>query len=149
MEVLAGLALSTQEYVDLMIFKDGKPSDFYQNYVRDIQNKVSENAANEFQCIWREHARMKGAKSRTCISDDLSSKLNSLQAELESSDLFDDLGSRLGVMRRAIPKTLVEQVGLETLLERLPEHYQRALFSSWTGSNFVGGFFLFSFLVGC
>jgi glutamate dehydrogenase len=142
LEVLAGLALSTEEYLDLMIFKDGKPSDFYQNYVRDVQTKVSENAANEFHCIWKEHTRMQGAKSRTCISDELSSKLNSLQAELESSDLFDDLGSRRGVMRRAIPKTLVDQVGLETLMERLPQHYQRALFSSWTGSNFVGGFFL-------
>ena len=125
--------------MDLMIFKDNKPSEFYQNYVRDIQTKVSENAAAEFQCIWREHARLQGAKSRTCISDDLSSKLNSLQAELESSDLFDDLGSKRGVMRRAIPKTLVDQVGLETLMERLPEPYQRALFSSWTASHFVSG----------
>jgi glutamate dehydrogenase len=40
-------------------------------------------------------------------------------------------------MRRAIPKTLVDRVGLETLLERLPEPYQRALFSSWVASHFV------------
>jgi len=120
-----------------MIFKDGKPSEFYQNYVRDIQEKIGENAAAEFQCIWREHARLQGAKSRTSISDELSIQLNSLQAELESSDLFEDCASRRGVMRRAIPKTLVNQVGLDTLLERLPQPYQRALFSSWTASHFV------------
>ncbi|KAH0832130.1 NADH-dependent glutamate dehydrogenase [Lanmaoa asiatica] len=137
LEVLAGLALSTQEYVDHMIFKDGKPSEFYQNYVKDIQAKITENAAAEFQCIWREHARLQGAKPRTQISDELSSSLNNLQAELESSDLFNDLPSRKGVIRRAIPKTLVDQVGLDTLLERLPEPYQRALFSSWVASHFI------------
>lgn len=132
-----GLALSTQSYLDLMIFKDGKPTEFYKNYVRDVQEKIKENAAAEFQCIWREHARLQGSKPRTTISDELSSTLNDLQAELEHSDLFNDLPSREGVMRRAIPKTLVDQVGLDTLLERLPEPYQRALFSSWVASHFV------------
>jgi glutamate dehydrogenase len=138
LEVLAGLALSTEEYVELMIFKDGKPSPFYQSYVRDIQKKVTENAAAEFQCIWREHGRLLGSTPRSIISDQLSMKLNNLQAELESSDLFDDMASRKGVMRRAIPATLVDRVGLDTLLDRLPESYQRALFSSWVASHFVG-----------
>lgn len=135
--MLAGLALSTDEYVNLMIFKDGKPSEFYQNYVRDVQEKITENAAAEFSCIWKEHARLQGAKPRTIISDELSTRLNDLQAELESSDLFDDDASKRGVLRRAIPKTLVDQVGLDTLLTRLPESYQRALFSSWVASHFV------------
>jgi len=137
LEVLAGLALSTEEYVDLMLFKDGRPSQFYQNYVKDIQAKIAENAAAEFSCIWREHQRLQGAKARTIISDELSSTLNNLQAELERSDLFDDVPSRLGVMRRAIPKTLVDTIGLDTLTERLPEPYQRALFSSWVSSRFI------------
>lgn len=141
LEVLAGLALSTQEYIDHMIFKDGKPSEFYQNYVKDVQGKIIENAAAEFQCLWREHSRLGGAKPRTTISDELSSTLNNLQAELESSDLFDDVPSRKGVMRRAIPKTLVDQVGLDVLLQRLPEPYQRALFSSWVASHFVSFYF--------
>jgi len=137
LEVLAGLALSTEEYTDLMIFKDDKPSDFYQNYVRDIQAKICENAAAEFHCIWQEHARLQGAKPRTQISDELSITLNHLQAKLEHSDLFDDVPSRRGAMKRAIPKTLVDQVGLDTILERLPVTYQRALFSSWVASHFI------------
>jgi glutamate dehydrogenase len=120
-----------------MIFKNGKPSPFYQSYVKDIQAIITSNAASEFQCIWREHARLDEAKPRTQISDELSSTLNNLQAELENSDLFDDVPSRRGVIRRAIPKTLVDQVGLDTLLTRLPETYQRALFSSWVASHFV------------
>lgn len=137
LEVLAGLGLSNDDYLDLMVFKDGKPSEFYKSYVRDIQQKITENAAAEFNCIWREHSRLQGAKSRTLISDELSSTLNNLQAELEASDLFNDLPSRRGVMGRAIPATLVGKVGLDALLKRLPEPYQRALFSSWVASHFV------------
>lgn len=135
--MLAGLGLANDEYLDLMVFKDGKPSDFYKSYVRDIQNKITENAAAEFQCIWREHQRIGGSKPRTLISDELSSTLNNLQAELEASDLFDDEPSKRGVMQRAIPKTLVDKVGLDALLKRLPDPYQRALFSSWVASHFV------------
>lgn len=120
-----------------MIFKDGKPSPFYQSYVKDIQAKITENAAAESHCLWKEHSRLQGAKARTIISDELSSTLNNLQAELEGSDLYDDVPSRRGVMSRAIPKTLIDKVGLDTLLERLPEPYQRALFSSWVASHFV------------
>ncbi|KAH9932722.1 NAD-dependent glutamate dehydrogenase [Epithele typhae] len=137
LEVLAGLSLASDEYERLMIFKDGKPSAFYEAYVRDIQRAITENAANEFGCIWREHARVGGARPRTLISDELSSKLNDLQEELEASDLFDDEPSRCGVLRRAIPKTLVDEVGLETLMQRLPVTYQRALFSSWVSSHFI------------
>ncbi|RDB18899.1 NAD-specific glutamate dehydrogenase [Hypsizygus marmoreus] len=137
LEVLAGLALSTEEYINLMVFKDGQPSEFYKSYVKDVQAKIVENAAAEFHCIWREHARLSGAKARTTISDELSSTLNNLQAELEASDLFDDIPSRRGVMTRAIPETLVKEIGLDALLKRLPEPYQRALFSSYVGSRFI------------
>ena len=112
--------------------------------MKDIQGKIIENAANEFSCIWKEHARLRGTKPRTTISDELSQTLNNLQAELESSDLYNDVPSRNGVMRRAIPKTLIDLLGLETLLTRLPEAYQRALFSSWVASHFVSFiYFLF------
>ena len=119
------------------MFKDGKPSQFYQSYVKDIQAKIAENAAAEFMCIWREHQRLQGAKARTIISDELSSTLNNLQTELEGSDMFDELSSRRAVLQRAIPQTLVDKIGLDTLMERLPEPYQRALFSSWVSSHFV------------
>jgi glutamate dehydrogenase len=120
-----------------MIFKDGKPTPFYESYVRDIQQIITDNASLEASCIQREHSRLNASKPRTLISDELSSKLNDLQAELESSDLFDDEASRRGVLGRAVPATLVKQVGLDALLGRLPEPYQRALFSSWVAAHFI------------
>ncbi|KZT37350.1 NAD(P)-binding protein [Sistotremastrum suecicum HHB10207 ss-3] len=144
LEILAGLGLSNEQYMDLMIFKDGKPSTFYQKYVLDIQKKISEDAAAEFQCIMKEFDRLKGAKARTLISDELSSKLNDLQAELEASDLFDDVPSRRAVMRRAIPETLVEEIGLDELLTRLPEPYPKDLFSNWVASHYASPSFTFA-----
>ena len=121
LEVLAGLGLNDAEYIDNMIFKDGKPSTFYQSYVKDIQSKICENAAAEYHCITKEWQRNKGSVPRTLISDQLSSALNDLQHELEISDLYENMVSRRNVLTRAIPKTLVDKVGLETLMKRLPE----------------------------
>ena len=146
--MLAGLALTDEEHTKLMTFPNASPTPFYKEYVQGVQARIIENASLEFSCIWKEHSRLQGAKARTIISDELSSKLNDLQAELEASDLFNDEASKRGVMRRAIPKTLIDQVGLDTLLQRLPEPYQRALFSSWVASHFVRALRC-DFILGC
>ncbi|KAL7418622.1 NAD-dependent glutamate dehydrogenase [Cryptotrichosporon argae] len=137
LEVLAGLSLTDDEYINEMIFKDGKSSAFYQSYVKDIQHKICENAAAEYNCISKEFHRQKGAKPRTLISDQLSSTLNELQNELEGSDLYDSIQSRKNVLARAMPKTLVDKVGLDALMQRLPEAYQRAVWSAWVSSNYI------------
>jgi hypothetical protein len=41
LEVLAGPAPTIEEYVDLMIFKDGKPSGFSQSYIKDGTRKTN------------------------------------------------------------------------------------------------------------
>ncbi|WOO79432.1 NAD-specific glutamate dehydrogenase [Vanrija pseudolonga] len=137
LEVLAGLSLSDSEYTDLMIFKDGKPSPFYQSYVKDIQQKICENAAAEYNCINKQWHKLKGAKPRTLISDQLSSTLNKLQDDLEFSDLYDNVKSRNNVLAHAFPKTLQDKIGLDKLVERLPEVYLRAVWSAWVSSNYI------------
>lgn len=77
--------------------------------------------------ITREWHRLKGASPRTTISDTLSSTLNNLQNELEVSDLYENLAARRNVLSRAIPKTLVDKVGLDELMRRLPEAVSRPL----------------------
>jgi NAD-specific glutamate dehydrogenase len=87
-----------------MTFPGQSPPAFYQSYVKDIQAKIRDNAALEFSCIWKEHARLGGAKPRALLSDELSTKINDLQTELESSDLFEDLPTRRAVLSHAIPQ---------------------------------------------
>jgi glutamate dehydrogenase len=123
--------------MNLMAFKDGRPSEFYQTYVKEIQARITDNATAEFHCIWKEYARLQGAKPRSIISDELSLKLSSLQTELENSDLFADEVPKKKAISCAVPAILLEKVGLDVLVERLPIIYQRALFSSWIASQFV------------
>jgi glutamate dehydrogenase len=164
LEVLAGLGLTDEEYLELMVHPSGTPSKFCawslslifllstadwpfmlspshstdKSYVKDIQEKIAENGAVEFEGIWKEHIRRKGASPRTLLSDELSSTLNALQVELEESHgLYELEASTKAVLRMAIPKTLVDHVGLETLIQRLPEQYLRALWSAYVSSHFI------------
>lgn len=73
-----------------MTFPDGLPTDFYANYVRDVQTRISENASLEFLCIWKEHLRLAGSKaasSRTLLSDLLSESINILTTVLPTTIL--------------------------------------------------------------
>ena len=40
-------------------------------------------------------------------------------------------------MKEAFPKLLVDTVGLDVLLERIPEKYSRAIFGSYLASRFL------------
>ena len=57
-----------------------------------------------------------------------------LQNDLEESNLYDNEKMRRAVMARAIPRALVDQVGLDTILERLPHTYAHSIFSSYVAS---------------
>lgn len=92
-----------------------------ETYVKEIQAKICENAAAEYTCIAHEYKRNGGATPRSIISDQLSTNLNDLQTELEHSDLYDNEKSRLAVLKKALPVTLVKQIGVDELVKRLPE----------------------------
>ncbi|POW02083.1 hypothetical protein PSTT_12048 [Puccinia striiformis] len=136
LEVLVGLGLDDKEYLELMTSQNSPGfSEFYTNYVRDIQRTITMNAAAEFQCIWKES--MNGQKPRAVITDEIGKILMKLQTQLEDSDLFENLPGRKAVLKQALPKTLIHKVGLETLMNRLPESYQRSLFASFVAFKYI------------
>lgn len=120
--------------------KDGEAPDFYKRYVEEIQRRVVDNAKAEFDCIhfnwsaWREHEATK--KPRTVISNQLSDKINQLDDYIRSTSMFDVESTRLAVMHKALPKTLLQEVGIKEVLERVPEAYQRAIFSNFIASHY-------------
>ena len=81
LEVLAGLSLEDEEFIDLMTSqREEGLSDLYLNYVEEIQKTITSNAALEFNCIWHEHQSTK--RPFTLISDDIGKQLMELQTEL-------------------------------------------------------------------
>jgi len=137
LEVLAGLGLEDEEFITLMTSQQEEGfSDFYIDYVQAIQKVISDNAASEFSAMWKEHQETK--RPLTLISDDIGRQLIDLQNELENSELWNyDPEVRKRVLALGMPKPLVDHVGLDKLIERLPEQYAKSIFSSYVASRFL------------
>ena len=56
---------------------------------------------------------------------------------MQSSGLWDNESLRTTVLTRAFPKLLLETLGLDKLLERVPETYVKAIFGAYLASQFV------------
>lgn len=137
LEVLAGLGLTDEEFIDLMTSQHEEGfSDFYIAYVQGIQKVITNNAALEFKAMWKEYQAT--GRPLTLISDDIGRQLIDLQTELENSDLWHyDEQTRRTVLSLGVPKTLVDKVGLDKLIARLPETYAKSIFSSYIASRYL------------
>ena len=113
LEVLSGLSLTDAEFLDLMTTENPEEgvSDFYANYVQEIQRIISINAASEFNCIWKES--LASHKPRAVLTDEVGQTLINLQDQLEASELWSNVPARQAVLSLAIPKTLLNHVGLD------------------------------------
>ena len=82
-----------------------------------MQEIIKRNARLEFEAIWRENERT--GEPRSVLSDKLSLAITKLDEELQGTELWDDRALRVSVLAEALPKLLVDQIGLETILERV------------------------------
>jgi glutamate dehydrogenase len=118
LEVLASLSFDDAGFVENMcVGYDGRPPAFYNAYVKEVQAKIRENARLEFEAIWREHKQTK--LPRSTISDTLSVAITKLDEELQKSDLWDDIKLRRSVLQDALPKLLLEKIGLDVIIHRV------------------------------
>ncbi len=135
LEVLAALSLSDEEFQQNAIVKNGDMPKFYQCYIQQVIQKLEENARLEFECIWKEHQRTK--KPRSIISDELSEKINKLNDRIQESSLWENEKLRRKVIAEYIPACLLDLLGLDAILERVPENYLRAIFGAHLASRFI------------
>lgn len=136
MEVLASLAFDDKGFVDNMcVRKDGSAPEFYVEYVKEVQRVIRRNAALEFEAIWNEHERTKVLRS--ILSDRLSVAITTLDEELQNTELWHDLKLRRSVLNDALPNLLLEKIGFDVIVERVPDSYLRAIFGSYLASRFV------------
>ncbi|PQE30774.1 hypothetical protein CJF32_00005985 [Rutstroemia sp. NJR-2017a WRK4] len=136
LEVLASLSFDDQGFVENMcVGHNGQAPEFYKAYVREVQEIIKNNARLEFEAIWREHEETK--IPRSTLSDTLSVAITKLDEELQNSDLWKDEKLRKSVLQDALPQLLLEKIGLETIMERVPDNYLRAIFGSYLASRFV------------
>lgn len=135
MEVLASLSFDDVGFLEHMCINNGEIPAFYKEYVKTVQEVIKRNAALEFEAIWREHAAT--GKPRSIISDELSIAITKLDEELQKSELWDNIRLRASILEEALPNLLLEKIGLQTILGRVPESYLRAIFGSYLASRFI------------
>ncbi|KAN0076061.1 Glutamate/Leucine/Phenylalanine/Valine dehydrogenase domain containing protein [Elaphomyces granulatus] len=136
LEVLASLSFNDQEFVENMcIGEDGTVPPFYSEYVKEVQETVKRNATLEFEAIWREHE--KTGLLRSVLSDGLSVAITDLKEELQGTGLWNNVELRRSVLDDALPNLLLKKVGLDTILQRVPENYLKSIFGSYLASKFV------------
>lgn len=158
MEVFASLALTNSECEELMCVKNGKIPPFRRRYIEGILEIIRENAKLEFDVIWKENAQKN--IPRPTLSDLISEKINQIKDAIYASDLFSDEALFQKVIKCCCPQVLIEQVGFENILKRVPPSYLKAIFASRLASRYVYKYgldaneidfygFLFSNLHGC
>ena len=118
LEVLASLSFDDKGFVENMcVGQDGTTPAFYKAYVKEVQAKIQDNARLEFEAIWREHKQTK--IPRSTLSDSLSVAITKLDEELQKTELWKDEKLRRSVLKDALPKLLLEKIGLDLIIKRV------------------------------
>jgi glutamate dehydrogenase len=118
LEVLASLSFDDEGFLKHMcVGEDGTVPEFYNNYVKQVQAIIQNNARLEFEAIWREHQAT--GERRSILSDTLSIAITKMDEELQSTDLWQNVDFRKSILSEALPNLLLEQIGLEKIMERV------------------------------
>jgi glutamate dehydrogenase len=118
LEVLASLSFDDKGFVQNMcVGHNGQAPEFYKAYVKEVQEVIKRNAKLEFEAIWREHEET--GIPRSTLSDTLSVAITKLDEELQKSELWHNESLRRSVLKDALPRLLLEKIGLDTIIERV------------------------------
>jgi len=137
LEVLASLSFDDKGFIENMcVGTDGTVPEFYKTYVKEVQETIKRNARLEFEAIWRDSEAT--GVARSTLSDRLSLAITKLDEDLQNfKELWDNKTLRLQVFKEALPKTLQQMIGLDKILQRVPDNYLKAIFGSYLASRFV------------
>jgi glutamate dehydrogenase len=136
LEVLAGLALTDEEFDRLMCAESEAASpEFRARFIREIIGIIRTNADAEFSILRRTHNETGTPISE--LSDRLSARILELTREIDSSGLYEDRVVRRNALALHLPPSLRETIGIERLEQRIPESYLRAIFARTVARELV------------
>jgi glutamate dehydrogenase len=119
----------------MAVVDEKNPPQFYSDYVKEVHRIIEENARLEFECIWKASSETKTPKS--VLSDQLSNKINELSHAISNSNLWDNIQLRKKVFEAAVPQNLMKLLGFETMMQRVPLAYAKAMFGTYLASRYV------------
>ncbi len=135
-EVLAGLALSDEEHDSSMVVRPGEPIPWFRGrFIDEVIAAIRHKADQEFGLLWKAHSASGAPLAE--LSEAVSRRINEITESIERSNLYEQEAVRRNALRMHTPAVLVEKIGLEALMKRLPESYQRAILARTIASAFV------------
>lgn len=138
LEVYASLALNDEEFEQHLQVQNGKISAFRKKYISEIVARIKQNARSEFNLLWDEHE--KSGLPFTTLTNLVSDKINKITDNVYASDLHKDGEVRKRILTEYTPKSLLDLVGLEKIMQRVPKEYIAAIISTKIATNFVYSF---------
>ncbi|HCM27542.1 MAG TPA: hypothetical protein DIC34_13515 [Treponema sp.] len=136
-EVLASLAMSDAEYDANLRVEKGNVPPFRKAYVEGTISKIKGNARAEFDLMWQE--RTEGKVPLTTLSNAVSEKINRIADAVRESPLADDPDIRKRILTEYMPTQLSDSLGMDTILERVPAAYLKAILAAKMATDFVYG----------
>jgi glutamate dehydrogenase len=138
LEVYASLAMSDEEFkANMVMGADGQDTAFRKRYVQQIQAIIKANARAEFELMWREHKERK--IPLTTLTNRISERINATGDAIAASELVKDSKLRRKVLSQCTPSALLELVGIDNILSRVPENYLDALVATTLATRFIYG----------
>ncbi len=126
LEVLAALSFDNDGFIENMCVGPNGVPEFYKAYVREVQEVIKQNARLEFEAIWREHEET--GIPRSALSDALSTMISKLDDEMQSDlKLWNNASLKKVVLKEALPKLLLDKIGLDLIIERVSSAAKRRL----------------------
>jgi len=142
LEVFAALALAIEDHSKLMTYdleQHSEPPEFYQTYVKQILETIVDNARQEFRAIWA--CNRDTGVSKVDATRQLSMKINRMCDSIQESFTEMPEAEKNHIVRtvlsRAVPPLMVERIGIDGILARVPQNYIGAIVSAWVASRFV------------
>ena len=135
LEVLVSLVMNDEEFEKYMWVKKGRANAFRKRYVEEIIETIRSNARSEFNLLWSEHERT--GKPMTHLTNEVSTRINDLTDAVVNSNLPEHEGLRRRVVGGYVPSSLLELIGIDTILRRLPENYVRSIVASSIATMFI------------
>merc|ERR1719326_1993916 len=128
--------MTDQEFAtNMQVDNEGNMPSFYDTYVSEVCDKVENKASDEFRYV-HETALRTGVR-RTAVTDQLSQAMNDLTDMVDGSPIYDNAQIRDKVLSEAIPTSLQNLLGFNTVVERVPEPHLRATFAMHLASQYV------------
>jgi len=135
LEVFASLAMSDEEFENHMRVKNDKISEFRNEYIDEIINIIKKNARLEFNLLWEEHD--KTGIPFTQLTNMVSNKINDITDSIFNSDLPKDKKIREIIINEYTPKALLNLVGFDNIIKRVPENYLNSIVATKIATIFV------------